>query len=107
MVQVGQVEHLEVDGQVKAADLDSLATTYLATTHPLYDAMLAATLIGAVAGVSYFGLLGLLLGPLALSYFFELLRMYRDEYVTPETSAGGDPPPVPPVDSPASEPEPA
>lgn len=40
------------------------------------------TLVGAVAGVSYFGLLGLLLGPLALSYFFELIRMYREEYLT-------------------------
>jgi len=45
------LEHLEVDGQVEAADLDSLATTYLGTADPLYDAMLAATLIGAVARV--------------------------------------------------------
>jgi predicted PurR-regulated permease PerM len=40
------------------------------------------TLVGAIAGVSYFGLLGLLIGPLALSYFFELIRMYREEYLT-------------------------
>ncbi|HXO86678.1 MAG TPA: AI-2E family transporter, partial [Gemmatimonadales bacterium] len=46
--------------------------------HPLI------TLIGAIAGVSYFGLLGLLIGPLALSYFFELIRMYREEYLEPE-----------------------
>ena len=39
------------------------------------------TLVGAVAGVSYFGLLGLLIGPLALSYFFEVIRMYRVEYL--------------------------
>ena len=39
------------------------------------------TLVGAIAGVSYFGLLGLLIGPLALSYFFELIRMYREEYL--------------------------
>jgi predicted PurR-regulated permease PerM len=39
------------------------------------------TLIGAVLGVSYFGLIGLLIGPLALSYFFELIRMYREEYL--------------------------
>ena len=45
------LEHLEVDGQVEAADLDRLATTYLGTADPLYDAMLAATLIGAVARV--------------------------------------------------------
>ena len=49
-----------------------------AQVHPL------VTLIGAIAGVSYFGLLGLLIGPLALSYFFELIRMYREEYLEPE-----------------------
>lgn len=46
--------------------------------HPLI------TLIGAIFGVSQFGLLGLLIGPLALSYFFELIRMYREEYLEPE-----------------------
>lgn len=44
--------------------------------HPL------VTLVGALAGLPYFGLLGLLIGPLALSYFFELLKMYRQEYIT-------------------------
>ena len=39
------------------------------------------TLVGAIAGISYFGLLGILIGPLVLSYFFELIRMYREEYV--------------------------
>jgi predicted PurR-regulated permease PerM len=43
--------------------------------HPL------VTLVGALAGLPYFGLLGLLIGPLALSYFFELLKMYREEYL--------------------------
>jgi predicted PurR-regulated permease PerM len=38
------------------------------------------TLVGAFAGVRYFGLLGLLLGPLAIAYLFELLRFYREEY---------------------------
>jgi len=46
-----------------------------ANIHPL------VTLIGALAGVPYFGILGLLIGPLALSYFFELIRMYREEYL--------------------------
>ncbi|HUF80769.1 MAG TPA: AI-2E family transporter [Burkholderiales bacterium] len=48
-----------------------------AEVHPLI------TLIGAIAGVSQFGLLGLLIGPLALSYLFELIRMYREEYLDP------------------------
>jgi predicted PurR-regulated permease PerM len=39
------------------------------------------TLVGAFAGLKYFGLLGVLIGPLAIAYFFELLRMYRDDYV--------------------------
>ena len=48
-----------------------------ARIHPM------VTLVCAIAGVSYMGLLGLLLGPLAISYFFELIRMYREEYVEP------------------------
>ncbi len=48
-----------------------------ARIHPL------VTLVGAVAGVSYLGLLGLLIGPLALSYFFEVIGMYRREYFAP------------------------
>lgn len=46
-----------------------------AQIHPLI------TLAGAIAGVSYLGIVGLLIGPLALSYFFELLLMYRKEYL--------------------------
>src|SRR5881398_1754155 len=46
-----------------------------ANIHPL------VTLVGALAGVPYFGILGLLIGPLALSYFFELVKMYREEYL--------------------------
>jgi predicted PurR-regulated permease PerM len=46
-----------------------------ANIHPL------VTLLGALAGVPFFGILGLLIGPLALSYFFELVKMYREEYL--------------------------
>lgn len=63
-----------------------------AQVHPLI------TLVGAVAGISYFGLLGLLIGPLALSYFFELIRMYRQEYLTHASwpgFTGEQPVPVP------------
>jgi predicted PurR-regulated permease PerM len=54
------------------------------------------TIIGAFAGIQYFGLLGLLIGPLAISYFFELIRMYREEYLDEEpgpevVSHPGDP----------------
>jgi predicted PurR-regulated permease PerM len=46
------------------------------------------TLVGAIAGISYLGLLGLLVGPLALSYFFEIIRMYREEYLPDEGGRG-------------------
>ncbi|MDX2193961.1 MAG: AI-2E family transporter [Gemmatimonadales bacterium] len=46
-----------------------------ASLHPF------TTVIGAFAGIQYFGLLGLLVGPLAISYFFELIVMYRAEYL--------------------------
>ncbi|HKB54737.1 MAG TPA: AI-2E family transporter, partial [Ramlibacter sp.] len=44
--------------------------------HPL------VTLVGAFAGVRLLGLAGLLLGPLAISSFFEIVRMYGQEYGT-------------------------
>ncbi|HUG27909.1 MAG TPA: AI-2E family transporter [Gemmatimonadales bacterium] len=75
---------LAIYGFVVVANVDNVIRPLVyqryAQIHPLL------TLIGAIAGVSYFGLLGLLLGPLALSYFFELLRMYGEEYVTPAGS---------------------
>ncbi len=67
-----------------------------AQLHPLL------TLVGAVGGVTYFGLLGILIGPLMLSYFFELIRIYRAEYVEPAAApalpAG---PAAPPMEPPA------
>jgi predicted PurR-regulated permease PerM len=45
------------------------------------------TIIGAFAGIQYFGLLGLLIGPLAISYFFELIRMYKEEYLAEEAAS--------------------
>ena len=72
-------------GVLVAQLVDSLARPIIyrrfSAIHPLI------TLIGAIAGVNYFGLLGLLIGPLALSYFFELIRMYREEYLEPEVAA--------------------
>lgn len=41
------------------------------------------TIVGAFAGVAWLGITGLLIGPLALSYFFELLRIYGLEYASP------------------------
>jgi len=73
-------------GMIAVANVDNLIRPYVASryahTHPLI------TLVGAVAGVSYLGIIGLLIGPLALSYFFELLAMYQLEYLRPASAAG-------------------
>jgi predicted PurR-regulated permease PerM len=39
-----------------------------------------ASLLGAFAGVEMFGLLGLVLGPLAIAYCLELIHLYEREY---------------------------
>jgi predicted PurR-regulated permease PerM len=66
-------------GLVAVGQVDNLIRPWVfrryASIHPF------VTIIGAMAGISYFGLLGLLIGPLAISYFFELIRMYRQEYL--------------------------
>lgn len=101
---MGAALFLTVWGTLVVANVDNIIRPLVyqryAQVHPL------VTLVGAIAGVNYFGLLGLLLGPLALSYFFELLRMYRDEYVTPNSPpvAEAPPPPSPPA---VAAPEPA
>lgn len=68
-------------GLIAVGNVDNFIRPYVASrfaqTHPLI------TLVGAVAGVSYMGIIGLLIGPLALSYFFELLAMYQREFLTP------------------------
>ncbi len=52
--------------------------------HPL------VTLVGAFAGIRYVGLPGVLLGPLALAYFFELLRAFELEFLgTPARAVAG------------------
>jgi len=42
-----------------------------------------ATLVGAFAGIELLGLPGLLLGPLAIAYALELIRLYEEEYGAP------------------------
>jgi predicted PurR-regulated permease PerM len=39
-----------------------------------------ASLLGAFAGVEMFGLIGLVLGPLAIAYCLELISLYETEY---------------------------
>lgn len=47
----------------------------IAKLHPLI------TLIGVFIGVPYFGVAGILVGPLLLSYLFLLIKMYGEEYL--------------------------
>jgi len=73
---------LTIWGILVVGQVDNLIRPYVyrrwARIHPFI------TVIGALAGINWFGLLGLLVGPLAISYFFELIRMYRDEYLAEE-----------------------
>ena len=75
---------LTVWGIVVVGNVDSVIRPMVfsrwAQIHPFI------TVIGAFAGIRWFGLLGLLIGPLAISYFFELIRMYRAEYLDAEDS---------------------
>ncbi len=78
----GSAITMAVIGGVVASNIDNLIRPLVyrrvSNIHPMI------TLVGAFAGVKYFGLLGLLLGPLAIAYLFELLRFYREEYGTPD-----------------------
>jgi predicted PurR-regulated permease PerM len=69
---------MAVIGGAIASNIDNLIRPLVykrvSNIHPM------VTLVGAFAGVRYFGLLGLLLGPLAIAYLFELLQFYREEY---------------------------
>jgi len=81
-------------GIVAVGNIDNIIRPWVfrryAQIHPF------VTVIGAFAGLKYFGLLGLLVGPLAISYFFELIRMYREEYLTDEPEeVEPEPPPRP------------
>lgn len=74
-----------VVGWLLASNIDNLIRPMVyrrvSNIHPM------VTLVGAFAGIKYFGLPGLLLGPLAIAYFFELLRFYQLEYGMGKTVA--------------------
>jgi predicted PurR-regulated permease PerM len=65
-------------GGIVASNIDNLVRLVVfkrvSDIHPM------VTLVGAFAGVRYMGLIGVLLGPLASTYFFELLRVYQHEH---------------------------
>jgi len=73
---------LALVGGIIASNIDNVIRPLIyrrvSGIHPL------ATLVGAFAGVELMGITGLLMGPLAISYLFELLRLYEDEFGEPE-----------------------
>jgi predicted PurR-regulated permease PerM len=75
----GAAVGLLIVGGLLASNIDNVIRPIVfrrvSNIHPLI------TLVGAFAGVGYFGLLGVLLGPLAIQYFFVLVRLYREEYI--------------------------
>jgi predicted PurR-regulated permease PerM len=75
----GSAVFLIILGVVVVANVENIIRPYVFARYSQVHPMI--TLVGAVLGVSYFGLIGLLIGPLALSYFFELIRMYKEEYL--------------------------
>ena len=74
----GAAVALAMIGGLGAANIDNIVRLIVfkkvSNIHPMI------TLVGAFAGVRYMGLIGVLLGPLAITYFFELMRVYRAEH---------------------------
>lgn len=75
---------LAIVGALLVSNIDNIVRPWIykrmSNVHPV------VTLVGALAGLRYFGLLGVLLGPLAITYFFELLRIYDEEYSVSATA---------------------
>jgi predicted PurR-regulated permease PerM len=76
----GAATVLAILGAVVASNIDNVVRPMvfrrISRIHPLI------TVVGAFAGMRYFGLLGVLLGPLTLLYFIELVRAFEHEHLT-------------------------
>ncbi len=74
----GQAIGLSIFCGIVVSNIDNvmrpIVSRRVGNLHPL------TTLLGAFAGVQYVGLTGILLGPLAITWFFELLAIYDKEY---------------------------
>ena len=82
----GAAATLTALGALVASNIDNvmrpLVNRRVSNLHPM------TTLVGAFAGVGVLGLPGILLGPLAITYFFELAVLYRQEYGDTGANAG-------------------
>jgi predicted PurR-regulated permease PerM len=90
------VEHRYADaaiigaiGALIASNVDNIIRPMIfrrvGAVHPLL------AVVGAFAGMRYFGLLGLLLGPLALVYFVELVQAYDIDFQSRAADVGARP----------------
>lgn len=93
----GAAATLAAIGFVIASNIDNVVRPVIfrraSNIHPL------VTVVGAFAGMRYCGLLGVLLGPLALIYFIELVRAFEHEYVPMAPSSHAAPSPATVVSS--------
>ena len=82
---LGAALFLGVAGAGLASNIDNVVRLFVyrrvSGIHPML------TLVGAFAGIRLFGLVGAFLGPLILSYFFELLRIFEESTRAGDTAA--------------------
>ena len=80
----GAAVALLVIGVIVVSNIDNVLLPvvyrHVSGLHPM------ATLVGAFSGIELLGLPGLLLGPLAIAYALELIRLYEEEYGEPAPS---------------------
>jgi predicted PurR-regulated permease PerM len=83
---MGPAITLGIIGFVISSNVDNLILPIIyrrvSGMHPM------TSLLGAFAGVKLLGIFGLLLGPLALTYCFELYSLYEAEYGTTDANGG-------------------
>ena len=107
--ETGRALGLVLWGALVVGNVDNFIRPLIYNRFALIHPMI--TLVGAIIGVQQMGFIGLILGPLAISYFFELTRIYCEEYAlvpsgaTAGTGAAGTAPPPssPPPVQPAEE----
>jgi len=71
-------------GGIVLGSLDNVVRFVLAKK--MADVHPVVTVLGVIIGLQYFGFLGLIFGPLLISYFIILLKIYYVEYQRPVLS---------------------
>lgn len=78
MGETGQGVGLLLTGAIVIMNVDNILRLYIAKqmgdTHPLI------TILGVILGVPLFGILGLVIGPLMISYLLLLIKVYEQEF---------------------------